>query len=68
MYPRLKELREYHDLSQQQIAQIAECTQSAYSKYENGKLDVPVQVFIKLAKFYNVSTDYILGLTDKETL
>lgn len=63
-YPRLRDLREDHDLSQQQIADYLEMKQSQYSRYERGLRDIPTDVLIRLAKFYNTSTDYILGLTN----
>lgn len=63
-YPRLKDLREDHDLSQNQIADFLGMKQPQYSRYERGLRDVPTDVLICLAKYYNVSTDYILGLTN----
>lgn len=59
---RLRELREDNDLTQQQIADILQCTQAAYSKYENGQRNISVDILIKLANFYGVTTDYLLGL------
>ncbi|MDP1384062.1 MULTISPECIES: helix-turn-helix domain-containing protein [Streptococcus] len=64
MYRRLKDLREDHDLSQNDIAKYLFCSQSAYSRIENGIQDIPSKYLIKLAKFYSVTTDYILGMTD----
>ena len=64
MYQRIRELREDNDLLQIDVANLLNCTQVCYSYYENGKRDVPSDVLIRLAKLYNVSTDYILGLTD----
>ena len=64
MYPRLRDLREDADLNQTQIAQYLGMSQTGYSKYETGENDIPTQVLIKLARFYGVSTDYLLGLTD----
>lgn len=63
-YPRLKDLREDHDLSQQQIADYLGMKQPQYSRYERGLRDVPTDVLIRLAKLYNTTTDYILGLTN----
>lgn len=65
MYERIRELREDNDLNQSQIAEILNVSQSTYSRYECGYLDVPSEVLIALSKHYNVSVDYILGLTDK---
>ena len=66
-YPRLKDLREDRDLSQQYIADFLEMKQPQYSRYERGLRDIPTDILIKLAKFYNTSTDYILGLTNEIT-
>ena len=63
---RLKELREDSDLTQQQIAEFLHVKQNTYSQYETGTHQLPVDILIRLAEFYNVSTDYILGLTDKK--
>lgn len=67
MYQRIRDLREDKDLKQIDLANYLNCSQVCYSHYELGKRDVPTQVLIKLAKFYNVSTDYILGLTNIQT-
>lgn len=61
---RLKELREDNDIKQQTVADYLHIKQNTYSQYENGKRQLSIDVLIKLSKFYNVSTDYILGLTD----
>lgn len=63
-FPRLRDLREDRDLSQQQIADFLGMKQPQYSRYERGLRDVPTDVLIRLAKFYGTSTDYILGLTN----
>ena len=67
VYRRIRELREDHDLLQKHLAEYLHCTQVAYSRYELGTRDIPTQVLIDLAKFYNTTTDYILGLSDKKT-
>ena len=64
MYKRIRELREDNDLLQKHLAEYLHCSQVAYSRYELGARDIPTQVLIDLAKFYNTTTDYILGLTD----
>ena len=64
MYKRIRDLREDKDLNQTQLAKIIGMSQTGYSKYETGENDIPTSVLIKLAKFYNTSTDYILGLTN----
>ena len=63
-YPRIKDLREDHDMSQQQVADYLGMKQPQYSRYERGLRDVPTDVLIRLAKLYQTSTDYILGLTN----
>lgn len=64
MFVRIRNLREDSDRTQKEVAEYLFCDQSLYSKYERGVRDVPVMIIIKLAKLYNTSTDYILGLTD----
>lgn len=64
-YPRLKDLREDGDLKQKQIAAYLGIDQRVYSNYETGKREIPTHFVVMLAKFYNTSTDYILGLTNK---
>lgn len=65
VYERIKELRVDKDLSQKELADILNVTRSAYSNYENGIRDVPVDVLARLADFYKTSVDYIIGRTDK---
>ncbi len=64
-YRRIKDLREDNDVTQQEICDYLNIKQPQYSRYERGVRDVPSDVLIKLAKFYNTSVDYILELTDK---
>lgn len=64
MYPRLRDLREDADLSQTQIAEYLGMSQTGYSKYETGENEIPTQILIKLADYYKVSVDYLLGRTD----
>lgn len=64
LYPHIRDLREDNDLSQAEVAKVLNCSQVAYSYYEIGRRDIPTEVLIKLAKFYNCSTDYLLGLSD----
>lgn len=61
---RLRDLREDHDLHQKDVACAINVTRRAYSFYETGKRQLPLEVLVSLAKFYNTSTDYILGITD----
>lgn len=64
MYRRIRDLREDHDLLQKDLAAYLHCAQVSYSHYELGKRDIPTDVLIKLALFYETSVDYLLGLTD----
>lgn len=61
---RLKDLREDHDYTQQQVAQQIGITQRKYSYIETGIQQLTAEVLIPLARFYNVSVDYLLGETD----
>lgn len=61
---KLKELREENALTQSTVADFLNIKQNTYSQYENEKRQLPIDVLIKLAKYYNVTTDYILGLED----
>ena len=63
-YPRIRDLREDHDLSQQYVADFLKIKQPQYSRYERGLRDIPTDMLIRLAKLYGTSTDYILGLTN----
>ena len=63
MYHRIRDLREDRDLKQRQLADYLNCSQQVYSNYELGQRDIPTDVLIKLSEFYNVSVDYLLGLT-----
>lgn len=65
MYKRLRDMREDKDLKQRELAEILNVSQTTYSRYESGELVIPSAALIKLADFYNVSVDYILGRTDK---
>ena len=58
---RLKDLREDHDLKQEDVAKILNISQTNYSKYELGKINIPIDVFIKLADYYDVTIDYLVG-------
>ncbi len=61
---RLKDLREDHDLTQKELAFRLHISQNTYSQYENGVRQLPIDALIRLAEIYEVSTDYILGLTN----
>lgn len=60
-------MREDADLLQKDLAKLLQCTQVSYSHYELGKRDIPTDVLIKLAAFYDTSIDYLLGITDVKT-
>ena len=68
MGERLRYLRKEKNISQQDIAAFLHIKQNTYSQYENGKRQLPIEILVSLARFYNVSTDFILGLTDNPTL
>lgn len=61
---RIRNIREDHALTQKQIADVLNTSQQYYSEYENGKREIPTRHVLKLCQFYNVSADYLLGLTD----
>ena len=63
-YQRLKDLREDHDLTQADVAEILQTTREQISKYETGKQMMGAAKYIKLAQYYNVSLDYLMGLID----
>lgn len=65
MYTRLRDLRQDRDLTQTEVAKLLNMSQTGYSKYETGENDIPSAVLIKLADFYQTSTDYILGRTNE---
>ncbi|MBQ3044812.1 MAG: helix-turn-helix transcriptional regulator [Clostridia bacterium] len=65
---RIKDLREDNDLTQKQIAEILLCDQSLYSKYERKEREIPLALIIKLADYYNVSVDYLVGRTSNPNI
>ena len=65
LHEHIRSLREDRDLSQKEIAAILGMSQTGYSKYETGENDIPTQILIKLAEYYNTTTDYLLGRTDE---
>ena len=64
MFKRIRDLREDNDLTQKQVASILNCSQQVYSNYELGQRDIPTDIIIKLSRLYNVSADYILGISN----
>ena len=63
VYINIRNLREDNDLTQTDIANILHISQRAYSHYENGTREIPIPILINLARYYNVSIDYLLGET-----
>ena len=64
LYHRIRDLREDRDLTQTQMGRILSCSQRVYSNYERGDIDIPTAILIRLADYYDVSVDYLLGRTD----
>ncbi|MBR6873652.1 MAG: helix-turn-helix transcriptional regulator [Ruminococcus sp.] len=65
-FPRLRDLREDKEINQTEVAKLLFTSQTVYSRYERGALTIPVEHLIILADFYGVSTDYILGRTNRK--
>lgn len=61
---RLKDIREDHDITQKTLSEYLNIKQNTYSQYENGQRQIPIDILIKLAIYFDTSTDYILELTD----
>lgn len=66
-YPRLRDLREDKDLTQDELVQILGMHKTTYTNYEQGKREIPFDLAIRLARFYNVTLDYIAGITNDPT-
>lgn len=66
IYNRIKDLREKAGLSQRQLAELLHMHKTTYARYETGEREIPFNIAILLAQHYDVSLDYIAGLTDKE--
>ena len=64
LYQRLKDLREDKDMTQAQVAELLGTAREQYNKYELGKQEIPFHHVITLARFYNVTIDYIAGIVD----
>lgn len=62
--PRIKDLREDKDLTQEDVCKILNMKQPQYSRYERGERDLPIEILVILSEFYKVSCDYILGITN----
>ncbi len=65
-FARIRNLREDRDLTQTDMAKVLFCSQRTYSYYESGGHDMPIEMLIRIADFYNVSVDYLLERTDKK--
>ena len=63
---RIRDLREDNDLTQKEIADLLLCDQSLYSKYERQERPLPLELAVKLAEYYHVSLDYLVGLTSEK--
>lgn len=63
-YPRIRDCREDKDLRQKDLALFINDSQQHYQQYESGKVEIPLHILIELAKFYDVSLDYLAGLTN----
>ena len=63
-YPRLRELRQAAGLNQTEIAEVLSMQQNQYSRYERGERELPMHQFVILARYYDVSLDYMTGLSD----
>ena len=68
MYQRIRDLREDADLSQTELSKMLGMSQTGYSKYETGENDIPTSILIKLSKMYNVSIDYMLGVSNNKDI
>ena len=66
MYHRIRDLREDNDLTQKTVSRMLGMSQTGYSKYETGENDVPTAILIRLARYYHVSIDYLLGQTNEK--
>jgi len=65
-YSRIRDLREDNDLTQAQIAKIIHMHKTTYVRYESGEREIPLNIAILLAEYYNVSLDYLAGRTNKK--
>ncbi len=68
IFPNIRNLREDNDKKQIELANYLNVKQTTYSKYELGKINIPIEIFIKLADYYDVSVDYLLGRTKEKNI
>ena len=67
-FQRIQDLRTDADLSQKQLSEILHISQRSYSHYETGSRNIPVEMLIRLAIYYDISVDYLVGRTDKKEM
>lgn len=65
-FKRIGDLRQDNDMTQKQVAELLHCQREVYRRYEKGTREIPVSYAIILAKHYNVTVDYLLGVSDKK--
>ena len=66
-WQRVEDLRIDHDLTQQEVADVLFCKREVYRRYEKGIRELPLSYAIVLAKYYHVSLDYLVGLSDRKS-
>ena len=67
-FQRIQDLRTDADMSQKQLSEILHISQRSYSHYETGSRNIPVEMLIRLANYYDTSVDYLIGRTDKKEM
>lgn len=67
-FQRIQDLRTDADLSQRQLSEILHISQRSYSHYETGSRNIPIEMLIRLANYYDISVDYLVGRTDKKEM
>ena len=67
-FQRIQDLRTDADMSQKQLSEILHISQRSYSQYETGSRNIPVEMLIRLANYYDISVDYLVGRTDKKEM
>ncbi len=67
-FQRIQDLRTDADLSQKQLSEILHISQRSYSHYETGSRNIPIEMLIRLANYYDISVDYLIGRTDKKEM
>ena len=67
-FQRIQDLRTDADMSQKELSEILHISQRSYSHYETGSRNIPVEMLIRLANYYDISVDYLVGRTDKKEM